>query len=166
MTQSGQYFCCDKSMLAKSIRVGVTKKKKKMISSKHICSAERQNKVVLTLKNWVQRFQRAHRKCSNSKNCALSVIPANSQPPSQLYLIAWFSISRSKAPTKKKDFVIKSRAQGFDHLSGHCRPRHVKMRLSDGQNLVDSPELLESWCFVGFWFWKYLHTQWLFSSQI
>lgn len=26
---SGQYFCCDKSMLAKSIRVGVTKKKKK-----------------------------------------------------------------------------------------------------------------------------------------
>lgn len=159
MTQSGPCFCFDKSMLAKSIRVEVAKKKKNQDDKWQMhCSAERQNKVALTLKNWVQRFQSAHRKCSNSINCAPSIIPANFQPSTWLYLIARCSISRSKVPTKKKRFVIKSRAQGFDHLSDQWRLVGVEMRLSDGQNLVGSPELLESWFFVGFWFWMYLGT--------
>lgn len=49
MTQSGQRFGFDKSMLAKSIRVGVAKKKDD--KQQYICSAERQNEVALTLKN-------------------------------------------------------------------------------------------------------------------
>lgn len=167
MTQSGQCFYFDKLILTKSIRVGAAKK---LISSKYICSAERQNKLALTLKSWVQRFQRVNRKYSNSINYALSIIPINFQPSTWLYLITWFSISRSQAPTKKNDYVIKSGAQDFNHFYDHWRLGGVEMRLSDGQNLVASPitdsRVIRIFIFVGFWFWIYLHAHSDFLSQI
>ena len=151
MTQSGQYLCFDKSVLAKSIRVGWQKKDDKqqiyLFSGKTEHVSSHFEELSSEVSKGTQEMLQQHKLCPKHHSSKLLA-------SAWLYLIAWLSISRSKAPTKKNDFVIKSGAQGFNHLYDHWRLGGIEMRLSNGQNLVGSP-ITDSWVigkFIVCWF--------------
>lgn len=111
MTQGNTFAVINQCWLSQLGWGWQKKKKKKMISSQHICSAERQNGSSHFEELSSEVSKGTQESSSNSKNCVLSVIE-NSQPPSQLYLIAWFSIFRS-GTHKEKGLCDKIKSSGL-----------------------------------------------------